>query len=472
VASLAFLGGCGRVATLPGVRPTTENTVDAGDDESGAVDATDDGSVKGTADGAALLSGDAASIAAGMNDVSILFPLPTTATDVDSLLAPSAIGLGGPLFPSGLYASLGFITGSTDVAADAGDAGLPVPPLNPTFFPPNSLDTKHIAAYEDLRVVAMRIDPCFASLAPDPSGAGCTAQLRLIFQEVRWADAGAPPSFSSGGAAVFDSAIHAFYNLSRAQFLSLARALIALRVANENGDFLGPLAPHPIMVRQGLAGPMSQGVQRLILQYAGEQNLVRAAEAGIVALGCDCPSFGGEWGMSLFDVQGVPPAAIARAIPTVVDVDGGSVFAQLVVTQSGGPRSVSPKTTASDDYSAIYDPAPGGPPSSIDPAGVDALLRVENPRYNSPDTIDCAGCHLAEQTARNDGIDAGANPLAYAPDGTTVTRGDMQSTYPANFFDIDIHVFSYMSTPAFPTISQRVVNETASVVEYVNALPP
>jgi hypothetical protein len=478
LASLAFCGGCGReaaVRTNSDSGPANENTVEAGDDDSGALDAANEGSADGTADGGALLSGDAsASMAAGMNDVSILFPMPTSIADIDNLLAPSTFGVGGPLFPSELYASLGSITGSTVIEIDAG------PPLNPTFFPPTNLGLPevYIAAYDDLRVVAMRVDPCFASLAPDPSGAGCTAQLRLIFQEVRWEDAGTPPAYSSeSGAAVFDSAIHAFYDLSRAQFLSLARALIDLRIANENGDSLGPLAPHPIMVRQGLGGPMSQGVQRLILQYAGEQNLVRVAESGIVDFVCDCPSFAGKWGMSVFDVQGLPAAATARAIPTLVDVnvDGGSVFAQFMVLNAGPVFDVSPTTTASDDYLAIYNPFPlGGLPSSTNKAGIDALLRVENPRYNSPDTIDCASCHMADQTARNDGLDAGANPLAYAPEGTMVARGDMQATFPEVGFDVNTHVFSYRSGAsalAAPTISQRVVNETASVVEYVNALP-
>jgi hypothetical protein len=34
-------------------------------------------------------------------------------------------------------------------------------------------------------------------------------------------------------------------------------------------------------------------------------------------------------------------------------------------------------------------------------------------------------------------------------------------------FGLNIHVFSYVGTS--PTISQRVVNETAAVVEYLNA---
>jgi hypothetical protein len=38
-----------------------------------------------------------------------------------------------------------------------------------------------------------------------------------------------------------------------------------------------------------------------------------------------------------------------------------------------------------------------------------------------------------------------------------------------NRSNVNIHAFSYVNTS--PTISQRVVNETAAIVEYLNHLP-
>ncbi len=116
-------------------------------------------------------SGDASGpILATMNDVSILFPLPTSAADIDNLLAPSATGTRGVLLPSAVYAATGPIFGSSEQ---------PVGPGSPSG----------IAAYGDPRVVAMRIDPCFASLNPDPLGGGCTAQIRLVFHREDRGDA-------------------------------------------------------------------------------------------------------------------------------------------------------------------------------------------------------------------------------------------------------------------------------------------
>jgi hypothetical protein len=408
----------------------------------------------GPADAGAQDSGEAPSgIGVTMNDVSVLFPLPSTQADIENLLAPSATGIQGVLLPSALYVLVGPIAGGTD---------------DP--FPDANEPHETFAAYDALRVVAMRIDPCFASLAPDPSGAGCAAQMRLVFQELTWitleGDAG-PAAWA------FDSALHASYALSRDQFLTLSRALVALRAANQDGDVLGPLAPHPIMAREGLSGAMSQGVEKLILQYAGADNLVRVA-----VMNLNAPAFAsfGVWGFGVFDVGGAPSTATPRAIPTLVDPsDGGSVYTQGVAGAGSSEANPSPVTTSADNFFPLY--LPGEADASFDPpALLDALVRVENPSDNSPETIDCVSCHLATPAEMGIGIPKygfydTASPMAFQPDGTNVTRADMAATYnPLGAFGLNVHAFSYRETS--PNISQRVVNETAAVVEYVNGLSP
>jgi hypothetical protein len=177
--------------------------------------------VDGSGDGSIIPSVDASlGIAATMNDVSILFPLPSSGADIDNLLAPSATGSRGTLLPSALYASMGPITGSTE------DLYPDVPEVGADY-----------AAYDSLRVVAMRIDPCFASLDPNLDGGGCTAQIRLVFQQVIASEV-ATPFADAGTPIVFDSALHAFYDLSRTEFRALAQALVELRAANEDGAVL------------------------------------------------------------------------------------------------------------------------------------------------------------------------------------------------------------------------------------------
>jgi hypothetical protein len=369
-----------------------------------------------------------------MNDVSVLFPLPTTQADINNLLVPSASGAKGVLVPADLYNNV-----MTTALANISGQGFP--------------------AYADLRLVAMRIDPCFASLAPDPHGVGCAAQIRLVFQAIDW---------NSSGAWASDSGLHAFYSLTRGEFLALARALVGLRRANGNGDATGPLAPNPIMTSQGLSGPMAQGVEALILQYAGQQNLERVAqlisidnEAGLI------------WTMSVFDVGPGASDATPRPIPTLGD--GGDVTAEGLSAEIFGTFADSEPTTSPDDFSVLDGTDAGSLPLAVAQKAFDGLVRIENPKDNSANTIDCGSCHLAMATAVGVakpvfGFDDRTSPLAFQPDGISVNAADMTPTYDPTLGPSSIHVFSYLGQ--LPSIDQRVVNETAAVVEYLNNLSP
>jgi hypothetical protein len=407
-------------------------------------------------------------IAARMNDVSILFPLPSNDAEVARLLSASSRGARGALLPEALYTNrtVGPIAGSGVPNDDAGVEYDQPPRAFPAF-----------AAYSDLHVVAMRLDPCFGSLAPDPQGVGCTAQIRLTFEEVR-------PSGDDAGGTAFDSAMHVFYALTRDEFLSLARALVALRVERQGATVLGPLAPNPIMVAEGLAGPMATGVKALILRYAGEQNLTRAAQIS------GASGLGDMWMFSAADVSDATagtssPSAIATLsnadaglTPPFGDATGG-VFAQnsgatLPSKSTDFSAFLLPRTTGSDDILPIDTGSPSSVPAAAQQAAFDALVRVENPRDESPTTIDCGSCHFATPTEALVagpilGLDDTKSRLSFAPDGKSVTLADMTPTFDTTSPVLSIHAFSYVGTR--PTINQRVVNETAAVVEYLNDLP-
>ena len=141
-----------------------------------------------------------------MNDISILLPLSS------SYLAASTAGPRGVLLPQALYDAVGHIAGSGGSTNPGGSGD---------------------AAYSDLHVVAIRLDPCFAALAPDPHGSGCTNQLRLVVQEVKTTD---------GHPTAFDSALHVFYQLSRDELVALANQIAALawRAPPANGSAASP----------------------------------------------------------------------------------------------------------------------------------------------------------------------------------------------------------------------------------------
>jgi hypothetical protein len=461
--ALAAVGaaGCSGGPTSDAARPDAGPLPESGltdarpaPSESGLTDAppSPDGGLADT--GVPPSLNDSGPIAAAMNDVSILFPLPSSEADVDNLLSPSAAGDQGVLLPSALYSNAGPITGTT-LVLDGGSS------------------FSGFAAYDALRVVAMRIDPCFASLDPDPHGVGCTAQIRLVFQEVRWEPSGS----DAGGPVAFDSALHVFYDLTRGEFLALAQALVDLRVANANGEAAGPLAPHPIMARQGLAGGMAKGVEQLILLYAGEKNLVRLAQLSTIN-----NELTEIWQMSASDVGVVKTTATPSPIPTLGDGGVLSIGFGVGVPLPGqgddaGPRTFSvgfdSTSATADDYTPLDDGTAENLSPSARETAFDALVRVENPRDNSPNTIDCGRCHLATPTEKLVALplfslDDTTGPLAFQPDGTSVTEADMTATFGTQF-GLNIHAFSYFGT--LPGINQRVVNETAAVVEYLNDLP-
>jgi hypothetical protein len=361
-----------------------------------------------------------------MNDVSVLFPLAAGAAELASgYLSPASSGARGPLLPEGLYDALGHIMGTSG---------------NP---PPGGVGE---ARYQDLRVVALRLDPCFAKLAPDPHGAGCDNQLRLIVQEV----------VDRQGVLAADSAMHLFYSLTRPELESLAQSIATLRVARAGNARLGGLGPHPVIVTEGLAGPMATGLRELILQYAGADKLTR-----VTKMSASQPGF--AWEFSGFDVLDARAKTItAMKVPTLPGAATEQTFFRGFAVEMEG--TFTPSTAGSDDFTPLADVQRA---SQLDAAArataFGALVRSENPSRHSPDTIDCASCHLATPVAL----------LVAKPKFSLLTMGhpdafktDELPTYDTQG-EFNVHAFSYIGRQA--GINQRTVNETAAVIAYLNA---
>ena len=363
-----------------------------------------------------------------MNDVSLMFPL---AGPPSSYLAASSSGSHGVLLPSEIYDSVGHLSGSTGNPAPGGTGE---------------------AKYDDLHVVAMRLDPCFATLAPDPHGTGCMNQLRLVFQQVTSVD---------GITTTFDSALHAFYQLERQDLVDLANAIASLRVENSSGERLGGLAPHPIMVSQGLDGTMARSVRALVLRYAGKENLTR-----VTTFSSSNADF--TWTFAGFDLDSAgakTPMLIASAPAGTTTQSFFRGFGSSIEGQ------FSPATIGPDDLTPLANAASAAQLSATArDAAWASLVRIDNPTRNSPNTIDCASCHLATPIARLVGptlsLDEATSTGAFAADGVHVLASEMNPTFDATA-GFNLHAFSYSATD--PAINQRTVNETAAIVEYLSA---
>jgi hypothetical protein len=290
------------------------------------------------------LGGDPRALA--MHDVSILFPL-------GDRLWPAT-----DLVPSSVFRAIG-----RSVVKELADAD----------------------EYDALRVVAVRVDPCFRH---DWGGVPCQPQLRLVLQAI-----------APDGTRAFDGALHALYNLDEATFATLATELRALTAAApEQADPALALGVSPALRAQGVDGVYGQHLRALVRRYAREETLARLTFMTRTEARAGQWQFGGR-AVRPFPETGFDPAgpldirALTAGSPTPVVLQ--------TVTSESGPSG----------YHYAIDPsfADGIGAPAANAAEVAALpadrrgetyawtLRQTNPNNTTPDSTDCASCHLAER---------------------------------------------------------------------------
>jgi hypothetical protein len=364
-----------------------------------------------------------------MNDLSILFPLANSDHEFSAYLQAASPGLGGDLLPEALFAAV---------------------------------DSRGIV-YANLRVVSFRLDPCFANVGPIVDPSTCQNQLRVIFQ---------PLTFANGTTTTDDSAVHAFYSLTRDQLVAAVREIAAARRESSGDEDLGPLSIHPVVAQQGLDGPMGASLEAIITKYAGASNLIRFTlmdSASVFG-----PIGNGEqrfWNFNGFDVVG--GVATPMIIPTLGSDDTEVNFE----TMATDPliATLSPPTTSTDDLHLLANATQARQATTHEQqAALDAALRIENPNFHSPNNIDCSSCHTAQAgrqlVAENVlGLTVAGNPNAFVAD-PSIPSGDAVTTTMVNNPMLNLHAFSYRNTS--PMINQRVVNETAVNLAYLATLDP
>jgi hypothetical protein len=387
-------------------------------------DATDDG---GKADGVSAATG------AQMNDMTIIVPLAKSQHELDGFLAATSAGVGGALLPTTPY---------TDLFPDPGP-GHPI-----------GSDVQMI--YSHLRVVAIRFDPCFAQIGPITDVSKCDNQIRLVFQSL---------DYASGSTNAIDGAVHAFYRLKHDDLVAAVREVIALRKAQGQTKSMGPLAPHPLLVSQGADGAFGKGLAKIVLKYCGAGNLVRFTRF-------QSSNLQTVWGFAGFDLD-ASLEATAMVIPTLPNKStSGSFFAGFAAPIAGG---FTPETTSKDDVALLVNVDNAKKATKTkQQAAFDAALRIENPGVHSPNTIDCASCHVG-QAAR---VLIGEDTLGLATTGNTnmfkadpkwvSSRSMKQTTSVRTQSGINVHMLSYKNDKLM--IGQRVINETANLVAYMNGV--
>lgn len=357
--------------------------------------------------------------ALGMNDVSILFPLPTLAT-MDRLLSVDSVGGRGVLLPERLRAAV------------------------PQFFTAGPMDPARLRAG---RVVAARVDPCFRERVDGVEP--CRRQVRLVLQ---------PLAFAAGtvdGTRGEDAAMHLFYDLDDGAFRALIAALVALRARTPELQADAPLGVHPGLAARGLTGPFADELRGVLLAHIGGDNLSRVA---VMSLG----EMRNEWTFASLDVVAGAPRPVE--IPAV---SGGSQSMRSSVPAGGHIEDdvsarVGVSEAPTDDLLLLLrsDDARAAPRAAVE-AAARAAVRIENPTLHGAGTIDCVSCHVASNTRdwarRALGVDVRESPDRYR------SAQDLTLTSEATGDRTVMRAFGWANTQR--AISQRTVNETAAVVE-------
>jgi hypothetical protein len=349
--------------------------------------------------------------ALGMNDVSVLVPLPSSPS-APGYLGPTDAGDKGPLLPQTVYDKIPKF-------------GVP---------PAQGLD------YARMRAVAIRFDGCF------PGKAGCEAQIRLVMQPI-----------TDDGQAL-DSALHLFYLLTEEELGVLVGELRRLRtLAPEVKD--APLDVHAGLAAQGAEGPYGAALRELVLRFAGKDNLVR------MTFFLRAPPREEEWFFGgLERVNG---------LFQVLDIVGVGPMNQRVnrpLVTEGYQYVFTPAPTTPEDGSLLLtsDGAKAAARPELEKAFA-SYLRVENPKKYGPDALPCAGCHVStfvtESARVAFGLDAAAFPNDAFSSKRDLTRRGESGGNPSS-----LRAFGWFERK--PMIGQRVVNETASVVDDLEARFP
>lgn len=363
--------------------------------------------------------------ALGMNDVSILLPLPRN-----------------PWTPV-----------LATIAGDAGDGDRDDAPLvdrawfDAVVGEPHDLGPKvgELARFADFHVVAIRFDLCDRSTIgvcpPDADG-----RLRLVLQ----------PCVTSGGAVLTqDVAVHAFYPIAAEELAAVVGELRALaRIQGAPAD--APLAVSPAAAA-GNAAYLAR-LRRLVLRYARADRLVR-----LTVIGQQARSAAFAWRFRGLD------RGHDRRVP--IEIPGIDARQQSVLL-AGGDTVLLTEPVA-DQPAGFALAINGAQFAAAAPderqAALEALAAVQDPRRHDAIDTQCLACHVATYLTARRAAAAGVDPGAIA--GRFTSPHNLAVDTVASHDPRVVRAFGWAGDA--PAISQRVANDTAEVLAEIDArFPP
>lgn len=355
----------------------------------------------------------------GLNDVTILVPLPGAIATPVILRAMDLAAEGTALVPRALFDRI--------ARDDTGRA----------LLGPDS--------YGRLHLVAVRFDLCDRQL-PGPCPETEDARLRLVFQ---------PLTDLSGGD---DVGFHAFYAIANAEIGGAVTELRDLATTSRKTASEGPLSVSPALSAGDDEARLYAGrLRAFVTRYAGETRLVRltvnaqpvtASQVRWLLRGVE------KKGDAFVDIPMVGSAAIAQ-----------SVILSGVADYNVTPLADLPPGLAGVVRRASFDTAD----ASTQRAYLAALAAVDNPLSHTAETVPCAACHVSTVVMHARASAGAIDPLSLPGRYTSkldlsVAAGKSPET------DRTLRALGYLARQ--PMISQRAVNESAQTLAEIERRYP
>jgi len=233
------------------------------------------------------------------------------------------------------------------------------------------------------------------------------------------------------------------------------------------------LQVHPVLRHQGLNGPFAVHLKRLVLQYAGGENLTRLTFMTVAGASV-------FWVFGGFDID-----SEGEIIPIRIPRLGESAVQQSFINaSSAGDDFVKSKLLPAPSQGERWDLFLKGKKLLQNAVGEEEILTAlkaaysaENPKRHSSGTMDCVSCHVAQAAVdfgqRN--FPALSLPLfeqeAYANAGFNMSQsGSGMGGSERPWHSRNLRAFGYFETT--PAISRRAINESAEAARRLNSISP
>lgn len=290
------------------------------------------------------------------------------------------------------------------------------------------------------KLAAMRIDPCPNDLQAKGDDKACIRQIRATWQiQTR-----------ELGPFAMDSNVHTAYFLTDPEFREVLSTLRNLHAKASIDTTSMPLSVHPVIQKEGPESPYLTGVLQLLKTFAKPTNLM-------VMAGLRRAEFE-TWTMTTFS-QNLEKQTIQQNPLIGVRENPDNKTNKIQIFAVNRQKSTS----------FMFATPPSSSPLNISAETVESVpnaLAFENPRLHNPLTADCSSCHQAAHISLHPDLTKAPFDRTQSPNLFTSSL-DLTFTIPDARDKTALQMFSFSTGK--PRITPRVVNETASVLEYLKA---